>query len=214
MGAPPSSRSIVFLLFLQIVEGNYYHILMPSSFPNYRFGGVFFINAIKKFYGLICKGEQVVAMITLLSGTLVLCIAAISRNLGYPLATTNEIALFLFAWSIFLGADSAYRKNKLVYVEVLIDKLPHNYRRALFLIIYLLTAAFFALFTYEGICLVKHSWVRSWASLPGMSYGWTALSMPIGCTMMFITTVIQFTKYVIKGEKKPMSSEEYIEEEI
>ena len=36
--------------------------------------------------------------------------------------------------------------------------------------------------------------------------------MPVGCTLMLITTAIQFYKYVIKGEPKMSDTEQYLEE--
>ena len=167
---------------------------------------------ITGFYNGLCKVEEAIAMFCLISATLILCVGAVCRAVGNPLTSISEIALCMFAWCVFLGADTAYRRNKLVYVEIIIDSVKPKVKRVLFCVCYILIAAFLGLFIYESIRLVGHSWVRSWSSLPGVSYGWIALCMPVGCTLMLITTAIQFHKYVIKGEPKMSDTEQYLEE--
>lgn len=171
---------------------------------------------MKKFfqtlYRGICIAEEALAMICLVGATLILCTGAVCRALGNPLTSISEISLCMFAWCVFLGADTAYRRNKLVYVELLIDKVKPQIRRFLYLVNYSLIAVFLVLFLYESIRLVIHSWVRSWSSLPWLSYGWTALCMPVGCALMLITTAIQFYQYVIKGDSKISETEQYLED--
>ncbi len=169
-------------------------------------------KAIQTLYKSLCTVEETLAMVGLITATVILCIGAVCRAVGSPLTSISEIALCLFAWCVFLGADTAYRRNKLVYVELLIDKASYRARRILYGINYLLIAAFLVLFIYESIRLVMHSWVRTWSSLPWLSYGWIALCMPVGCTLMLITTVIQFYQYVIKGENKLSEAEQYLED--
>ena len=144
---------------------------------------------------------------------MILCTGAIFRAVGNPLSSISEISLCLFAWCVFLGADTAYRHNKLVYVELIIDGTSKRIRRALYAVNYALIAAFLGLFIYLSVKLVMHSWVRTWSSIPSISYGWIALCMPVGCGLMLVTTCIQFYKYVIKGNDK-QNEEALLLEEI
>lgn len=169
-------------------------------------------NFFQTLYRGVCMVEEALAMICLIGATLILCTGAVFRALGNPLTSISEISLCMFAWCVFLGADTAYRRNKLVYVELLIDKAKPQIRRLLYLVNYSLIAVFLVLFLYESIRLVIHSWVRSWSSLPWLSYGWIALCMPVGCTLMLITTAIQFYRYVIKGDSKISETEQYLED--
>lgn len=172
------------------------------------------LKALKKLYTWICTVEETIAIICLLLSTFVLCTGAITRRFGRPLAMISEIALCFFAWCVYLGADAAYRKNKLVYVEILIDRVRPEIQRVLYGIIYSMIGVFQIAFCIYGIKLVKHSWIRGWSSIPKLSYGWIALSIPVGITLMFITTCIQFYRYVVCGEKKKSDSEQLIEENI
>lgn len=168
---------------------------------------------IKTIYNFICRAEETISMVCLMGATIILCIGAICRTLGYPLAMISEIALCLFAWCVFLGADAAYRRNKLVYVELIIDGAGSGFRRILYGINYSLIFMFLIFFLAQSSHVVVFSWVRKWASIPTLSYGWVALSIPIGCGLMLITTGIQFYKYVVKGEHRVSETESLLIEE-
>ena len=172
------------------------------------------LKGLKKLYGWICSLEETLAIICLLLSTFILCTGAITRRFGRPLAMISEIALCFFAWCVYLGADAAYRKNKLVYVEILIDKVKPGIQRVLYGFIYGMIGVFQITFCIYSIRLVKHSWIRGWSSIPKLSYGWIALSIPVGITLMFVTTCIHFNRYVIHGEKKKSDSDQLIEENI
>ena len=171
-------------------------------------------NIFKKTYGFICKAEEIIAMFCLLASTLVLCTGAITRRFGHPLAMISEISLCFFAWCVYLGADVAYRKGKLVYVEVIIDKVNPKVQRVIYAFIYVIIAIFQIVFVVYSIKLVRHSWIRGWASIPKLSYGWIALSIPVGMSLMFISTCIQFYNYVILGKKKKSDLDELTEDNI
>ncbi|MCI9250636.1 MAG: TRAP transporter small permease [Lachnospiraceae bacterium] len=168
---------------------------------------------LKAVYGFLCRAEEAAAMICLLGATIILCAGALCRIMGFPLAMISEIALCLFAWCVFLGADAAYRKNKLVYVELVIDGAGPKWKRILYGINYSLIFVFLVFFTIQSWHVVFFSWVRKWASIPILSYGWVALSIPVGCTLMLITTAIQFHSYVIKGEHKVSETESLLMED-
>jgi TRAP-type C4-dicarboxylate transport system permease small subunit len=155
---------------------------------------------VKKVYAVLCKAETALTAFCLLGATLILCFAAILRTAGHPILYTTELALFLFAWGIFLGADAAYRKNKLVYVEIIIDRIPQVSRRVLYGVNYLLIVLFLVIFMYQSVKLVRLSWIRPWPSIPWLSYGWIALSIPVGSFLLLLTTGIQIYRYVIRGE--------------
>lgn len=167
-----------------------------------------------KIHSQFCRAEMAVSAAALVLATLVLCVAAISRTVGYPLGYTTEISLCLFAWCIFLGADVAYRHNKLVYVEIIINKAPKRVRQIMYGVIYILIGAFLCVFLYESIRLTSYSWIRKWTSIPSLSYGWIALSVPFGSLMLLITTCIQFYQYAIKARfPESTAGEEFAEPE-
>lgn len=155
---------------------------------------------MKSIYRAICKLERIICTICLCSCTLSLFLGAVMRTIGKPLMYTTDIALFSFAWCIFGGVSAAYRDDKLVYVNVLIDRLPAEKRRIINGFAYTIIAVFLAVMVIYGIQLCKASWARSWPSIPSLSYSWITMSVPVGCFSLFITTLIKFYERVIKGK--------------
>lgn len=105
---------------------------------------------MKKFYKGVCKLERVLCTICLCSCTISLFVGAVMRTLDLPLNYTTDIALFSFAWCIFLGVGAAYREDKLVYVNVMIDRVPQKWRRAINAVTYLVIAVFLAVMVLYG----------------------------------------------------------------
>ncbi len=153
---------------------------------------------MKTLYQWLCRVEEAIATFGLCGCTVSLFIGAIARTLGYPIRYTYDIALFLFAWCIFLGADAALRRDRMVYVDVLIDNVSVRLRRGIRAASYCLMAAFLLLMSYNGVQLCIRSWRRPWPTMPSVSYGWVTMSVPVGCFLLFITTSIKFHQRIIK----------------
>lgn len=130
---------------------------------------------------------------------------AIARQLGYPIRFANDVALAAFAYIAFIGADLAYRNNKLARVELLANSLPRKARKAQELFVLLISLVLFILMMCLGIQLLMRSWARPIPSLPNISYGWIIASIPVGSGLMIITTLLKLVE-TVKGEQ-PKESE-------
>ena len=62
---------------------------------------------MNKIYEFICKKEILIAQCALGILSLLVFTAAVGRFLYYPLNWAMDAATFLFAWTVFLGADAA-----------------------------------------------------------------------------------------------------------
>ena len=78
---------------------------------------------MKKFYELICWQEMQIAKYSLGLLSLLVFVAAVARSLHYPLNWAIDAATFLFAWTVFLGADAAMRLDRLFCIEVVSSRL-------------------------------------------------------------------------------------------
>src|SRR4030067_256785 len=78
---------------------------------------------MKKLYEYICKGETFLIKVFLVCMVGLVFIAAATRYVGHPINWSVDMAVCLFAWCTFLGADVAMRNNKLMNVEFFISKL-------------------------------------------------------------------------------------------
>ena len=68
--------------------------------------------------------------------------AALGRSLYYPLNWAMDAATFLFAWTVFLGADAAMRLDRLFCIEIITAKLPQKVQLYLKLINHVIIVIF------------------------------------------------------------------------
>lgn len=144
---------------------------------------------MKKLYEFICKGETFLIKIFLVFIVGLVFVAAVTRYLGYPINWSVDMAVCLFAWCTFLGGDVAMRNNKLMNVEFLIRKLPDKYRNSIELINLCIILIFLLAFIVYGIKLSYTTRFRTFQGIPGFSYTWVTISVPIAGTLMVITTI-------------------------
>jgi TRAP-type C4-dicarboxylate transport system permease small subunit len=108
-----------------------------------------------------------------------------------PINWSQDLSLFLFAWSVFLAADVALRNDKLVRMELVLLKTSEKTTRIVTIINYLLIVVFLAALTFYGIKLSFISHRRVFQGIPGFSYTWVILCVPIGCSLMIVTSVLK-----------------------
>ena len=159
---------------------------------------------MKKVFEVVNKIEKYIAVVCLIVATSITFIASITRAFGHPLNWSVDISLFLWAWCIFLTADLALREDKLVNVDNLINLLPKKAKKINALILYVIILAFLIALLVYGSVLVYTSRVRPFQSIPGISYSWVTVSLPIGAILMIRTIIPK----IIRLFKKTGTTEE------
>jgi TRAP-type C4-dicarboxylate transport system permease small subunit len=161
---------------------------------------------MKEIYEFICKKEMLIAKCTLGILALLVFAAAVGRFLYHPMNWAMDAATFLFAWTVFLGADAAMRLDRLFCIEVITGKLPQKAQLYLKLINYIIIIAFLLGMIGYGLWLSYTTRLRTFQGIPGFSYTWVTLSVPFGCALMLITSVLK-----IKTFLRALSTGEWIE---
>ena len=129
--------------------------------------------------------------------------AAVARFLYHPMNWAMDAATFLFAWTVFLGADAAMRLDRLFCIEVITSKLPQKAQLYLRCINYTIIAIFLIGMIGYGLRLSYTTRLRTFQGIPGFSYTWVTLSVPIGCALMLITAILKiktFLRAISTGE--------------
>jgi len=157
---------------------------------------------MKKLYEYICKGEILLIKIFLVFIVGLVFVAAVTRYVGYPINWSVDMAVCLFAWCTFLGGDVAMRENKLMNVEFLIRKLPEKYKNSIELINLLIILIFLLALIGYGIKLSYTTRLRQFQGIPGFSYTWVTISVPIAGTLMVITAINKIRAILLKREGK------------
>jgi TRAP-type C4-dicarboxylate transport system permease small subunit len=154
---------------------------------------------MKKFYAGVCTAEAWIAAVFLALMVVLIFLGGVMRMLGQPINWSGDAATGLFAWACFLCADIAWRRNGLMAIEVVTDRLPARLRQAFRLINYALIASFLIYLVVMGLHLSWISRVRSFQGVPAISYSWVTLSVPAGALLMLITTALK-VRTEVRGE--------------
>lgn len=158
---------------------------------------------MKDFYIKMCNIEIALAIICLLLSVFIIVISAIMRKIGMPINWGLDIALLLFTWSTFLGADIAFRADKFINVDILFLKMPKSLQKPLELVIYIIIFIFLSALIYLGAILSVFTWPRTFQGIPTLSYTWVTLSVPVCSFFMIITAIIKVFKKFIVNTKRP-----------
>jgi len=164
---------------------------------------------MRKFYASICKAELSVAKYALALLSLLVFAAAVARTIGHPISWAIDVATFLFAWCVFLGGDIAIREDKLFAIVLVSAKLPWKAQLCLNVINYVIIGIFLLTMIGYGSWLSYLTRVRPFQGIPGFSYTWVTISVPIGCALMLLS-VIQKIRLFLKAirEGAPIRKED------
>ncbi|MDR0525738.1 MAG: TRAP transporter small permease [Spirochaetaceae bacterium] len=164
---------------------------------------------MRELYNKLCKLEMTLALICLSVSVTVIFIAAVMRTVKMPIRWGLDIALLLFTWSTFLGADIAFRRKALVRVDMLINALSPSIQKVLEAVVYICMVSAIVFMLVFGVKLTIISKARVFQGLPGLSYSWVTLSIPVSMTLMLITAVTQgyevfFSKKAVQNKEEPV----------
>lgn len=147
---------------------------------------------MKKFYEYLCAVEAFLARTFLLGMVVLIFGAGIARLVGHPINWAIDAATCIFAWACFFSADVAWRKNKLMSVEVLTSHLPARAQRLCRLLNYSILTIFLLYLIPTGLWLSYVSRARSFQGIPDFSYSWVTMSVPLGAALLLMTTILKF----------------------
>jgi TRAP-type C4-dicarboxylate transport system permease small subunit len=146
---------------------------------------------MRKLYERVCAAEAWVAAALLILMVILIFLGGVMRMLGQPINWSSDAATCFFAWACFLCADIAWRKNSLMSIEVLTNRLPAHLQSACRYLNYAIIAAFLVYLIVMGLYLSWISRARSFQGIPEISYSWVTLSLPVGALLLLITTALK-----------------------
>ena len=105
--------------------------------------------------------------------------------ISYSLTFSEELARYLFVWSVFLASAVCLRQNSHAAVEIFVGMLSPRIRRGVLVLSTLFTIGFFALVSIKGIEITRHTIDQTSASL-GVPMSAAYAAMPVGGFLMLI----------------------------
>jgi TRAP-type C4-dicarboxylate transport system permease small subunit len=151
---------------------------------------------MRKLYASICKAELSVAKYALALLSFLVFAAAVARTVGHPISWAIDVATFLFAWCVFLGGDIAIREDKLFAIVLVTAKLPWKAQLRLNVINYVIIGIFLLTMIGYGSWLSYVTRVRPFQGIPGFSYTWVTISVPIGCALMLLSVIRKIREFL------------------
>jgi len=153
------------------------------------------MTAIKWFYGVVCKVEETLATIGLIVMTAFIFLSAMGRFMGRPINWMVDIALFLFAWVSFMGADVGIRHNRIINVDFLTSKFPMKYQKMLAVLWSVVIILFLGILIRYGTILTLGNLKRQFQNIP-LSYAYVTVSIPVCCSFMIISMLLKLKKQI------------------
>lgn len=153
---------------------------------------------MKKLYDRLCAAEAVLAGTLLVLMVALIFLGGVSRVLGYPLNWSTDFATAFFAWACFLCADIAWRRNALMSIDFLVNRLAPKAQMAVRYVNYAIISGFLVYLMVMGTWLAWTSRARSFQGIPEISYSWVTMSLPVGAALLLVTTVLKF-----RNDRKP-----------
>lgn len=147
---------------------------------------------MRNIYDTIGRFEAVVAGTLLILMVLLIFLGGLARLAAHPLNWTIDFATCFFAWACFICADIAWRRNALMSIELLTERLPPAGQRLLTYLNYLILLAFLLFVVIYGTQLAWTSRARSFQGIPWISYSWVTASLPFGALLLTMTTLVKF----------------------
>ena len=147
---------------------------------------------MRAIYETIGRFEAVVAGSLLTLMVLLIFTGGLARLAAQPLNWTIDFATCFFAWACFICADIAWRRDSLMSIDLLTDRLSTNAQRILTYVNYVILLAFLLFVIVYGTQLAWTSRARSFQGIPWISYSWVTASLPFGGLLLGLTTIVKF----------------------
>jgi TRAP-type C4-dicarboxylate transport system permease small subunit len=128
-------------------------------------------------------------------------LSAILRFFRISMSWNIDLAMFLLAWTAFLGADIAWRSGQLVGVDLITRYLPRKLQKIITILIYLVIMAALILIGVFGIRLAATEWVRTYQSIP-IPYSLVTLSIVVAALSMILSTILKIKRCIMSFNEK------------
>ena len=148
---------------------------------------------MKKFYHALCRLEVAVCGVGFVFLVAFIFLSAILRFFRVSMSWNIDLALFLLAWTAFLGADVAWRSGQLVGIDLVTRSLPKKAQKIIALLVYVIVFAALILIIIFGIKLAWTERVRTYQSIP-IPFSLVTLSVVVAALSMSLSTILKIRR--------------------
>ncbi len=149
---------------------------------------------MQSLLALLARGEDLAARACLIGCSALVFVAAVSRAAGSPILWAIDIAMLLFIWCAFLGADAALRARQHIIIDIIVRLFPQRAQRALLLAHWSVIVAFLLTLVVLGTQLTLLNVQRPMGDTD-ISYAYVTAAVPVGSLLMAITALAQLVGF-------------------
>ncbi|GAB7388882.1 TRAP transporter small permease [Bacillaceae bacterium] len=121
--------------------------------------------------------------------TVVVTLQIFSRFiLKYPLPWSEELARYLMIWLVFLASSLALRKQALIGLEAIAERLSGTARKYLKTVVYLICSGFFVFLLIKGIDMLDHVKMQRSPAMK-ISMAWPYAAIPVGSFFLLLNSL-------------------------
>ena len=109
---------------------------------------------------------------------------------------TEELSRFLFIWLTYIGAAIAARKGSNIVIDMLIQKIPNNFRKASEIVIILCSMAVVVVFLVGSWNLIEKTKGVYYSTMPFLSTGWQYAAPVVGFGLILFYFILRLVSIV------------------
>jgi TRAP-type C4-dicarboxylate transport system permease small subunit len=149
---------------------------------------------MKDLIAALRRAEDALARAALAGCAALVFVAALSRALGSPILWAIDVAMLLFIWCSFLGADAALRARQHIIIDIVVRLFPQPIQRALLIAHWTIILAFLLTLAFLGTQLTLLNLERPMGDTE-ISYGFVTAAVPAGALLMAFTAARQLVEF-------------------
>jgi TRAP-type C4-dicarboxylate transport system permease small subunit len=157
---------------------------------------------MRKIYYAFCKAEQFICGAGFLFLVTFVFMSAILRFFRISMSWNIDLAMFLLAWTAFLGADIAWRSGQLVGVDIITRTFPRKLQTIVTILINIVILCALVLIVVFGIRLAITERIRTYQSIP-IPYSLVTLSIVVASMSMVVSTILKIRRYIVNFNSVP-----------
>jgi TRAP-type C4-dicarboxylate transport system permease small subunit len=151
---------------------------------------------MRKIYRALCKAEVAVCAVGFIFLVAFVFISAILRSFRLSMSWNIDLAMFLLAWTSFLGADIAWRGGQLVGIDLVTRQFSLKVRKVIEIIVYIVVFAALIVIVVFGYRLMMVERLRLYQSIP-IPYSLMTLSLVVAALSMLLSTILKIKRNIL-----------------
>lgn len=132
---------------------------------------------------------EAVSAVIMVALTVIVFLQVFNRFvLKTPLAWSEDLAMMLYQWVVFLGAAIGVKRMRHFGIELVVRRLPSPIRHSVELLIPLVMAIVALVMIFQGWTLLTFNWTRTFATMD-LTYKWAFAPIPLAGILILVYLV-------------------------